>query len=339
MPSETEISHDANRLKAAGWEAFVLAHPHGNFFQLPQAYELFGATPGYTPQVIGLIKDNKVTGILLSVIQRETAAYGFLTARSIVWGGPLVTGTEDAAVLLQAYHQTTQSKAIYAQFRNTFDCSELKPAFKQYGFHFLEHLNYQVATAGATPEQLLARMSKSKARQIRKGLQSAEIVRASTQSEADAFYELLRKMYREKVHKPLPPKLFFDTFFRQTCAQGFGQYLLIKQEGKIIGGIMAPLLPGKAIYEWYIAGLDKTYKEQYPSIMATWAAIEYGAQHQYEHFDFLGAGKPDQDYGVREFKSKFGGELQEHGRFEKVFQPLLMKIGEAGMKLYKHLKK
>jgi hypothetical protein len=35
---------------------------------------------------------------------------------------------------------------------------------------------------------------------------------------------------------------------------------------------------------------------------------------------------------------KFGGELVEFGRFEKVHNKLLMKIGESGFVLYKLIK-
>lgn len=339
MDKAITITSDVALLKDAGWEDFVRQHPDGNFFQLPQAHDLFTNVPGYSPFIIGAISNGKIAGILLSVIQQEDAVYGFLTARAIVWGGPLTKDAATAAQLLKAFNSAIKKKAIYSQFRNIFDCTAIAEAFTEEHFVHPEHLNYLVDTKEKTPEQLLSSMSKSKARQIKKGLTTAEIVTAASQQEVDDFYVLLKQMYKEKVHKPLPPKKFFDYFFTHLVPDGLGQYLLIKHEGKIIGGIMSPIMPGKAIYEWYIAGLDKEYKEQYPSILATWAAIAYGAQHNFNHFDFLGAGKPDQDYGVREFKSKFGGTLVQYGRFEKVYNPLLMKIGETGLKFFKYLKR
>lgn len=57
--------------------------------------------------------------------------------------------------------------------------------------------------------------------------------------------------------------------------------------------------------------------------MATYAAIEYGLKNHLKIFDFMGAGKPSEDYGVRDFKGKFGGELVEHGRFIKINNALL----------------
>ena len=49
----------------------------------------------------------------------------------------------------------------------------------------------------------------------------------------------------------------------------------------------------------------------------------------------MGAGKPDDDYVVRDFKAKFGGQLVEHGRFLHVLNPLFYNIGKIGVKLLK----
>ena len=181
-------------------------------------------------------------------------------------------------------------------------------------------------------------MSKSKSRQIKKGLQSAEIIESTDENEVNDFYQLLQNLYHEKVNKPLAPKEFFNFFRDQLLPKGLGKFLLIRHEGKIIGGIVCPIFPGKAIYEWYIAGMDKEYKEQYPSILSTWAAIAEGQKMNLKHFDFLGAGKPDADYGVRDFKAKFGGELVQFGRYEKIHKPFLMKIGVLGLKILKFIK-
>ena len=54
-------------------------------------------------------------------------------------------------------------------------------------------------------------------------------------------------------------------------------------------------------------------------------------------FDMMGAGKPDEDYGVRDFKARFGGKLVEEGRFVHIAHPLLYKIGKWGVKLLKKI--
>ena len=92
------------------------------------------------------------------------------------------------------------------------------------------------------------------------------------------------------------------------------------------------------VYEWFVCGKDAEIKDIYSSVLATWAAIEYAANEGLTRFDFMGAGKPDQDYGVREFKSKFGGELVNYGRFVRINQKLHYQVGKLGLEILKKVK-
>jgi len=139
----------------------------------------------------------------------------------------------------------------------------------------------------------------------------------------------LLELYKSKVKKPIPSFDFFQKFFENSY---LGKYLLIEYQGKIIGGIMTPVYKD-TIYEWYVCGLDNEFKDQSPSVMATWAAIEYGINNGLKCFDFMGAGKPNEDYGVREFKSKFGGKEVRYGRYVRINNKLMYNIGELGLKL------
>ena len=111
--------------------------------------------------------------------------------------------------------------------------------------------------------------------------------------------------------------------------------MLVKFQEKVIGGMMCPILNNNSIYEWYVCGLDEEYKEQYPSVMATYAAIEHAKKSKIEMFDFMGAGKPNIPYGVRDFKMEFGGKLVEYGRFLYIRNPFLYEIGKLGVKFLK----
>ena len=52
----------------------------------------------------------------------------------------------------------------------------------------------------------------------------------------------------------------------------------------------------------------------------------------------MGAGTPNEAYGVRDFKAKFGGKEVEHGRFLCVTKPILYMIGVIGVKILKAIK-
>jgi hypothetical protein len=72
--------------------------------------------------------------------------------------------------------------------------------------------------------------------------------------------------------------------------------------------------------------------------MVIWSGggIDYATQNGLFRFDMMGAGKPEEGYGVRDFKSKFGGELVEQGRFLCVNNPLLYTVGKKAVSFYKN---
>ena len=111
--------------------------------------------------------------------------------------------------------------------------------------------------------------------------------------------------------------------------------MLVAFEGQIIGGTACVCLPGKAVYEWYVCGKDGRYEHIFPSSLATYSGMRYAADNGYPRFDMMGAGKPNETYGVRDFKARFGGKEVEHGRFLHVSKPLLYAIGVCGVKWIK----
>lgn len=59
---------------------------------------------------------------------------------------------------------------------------------------------------------------------------------------------------------------------------------------------------------------------------------EMGVGNGYRLYDF-GTGRPDVEYGVRDFKAKFGGELVCYGRNTCVHAPRLLWLSERGYRL------
>jgi len=318
-------SHEFNNLTE-----FVLHHPNGNFFQSPAYYNFYKSLPSYEP-ILLISKDDSdnINGALIAVMQKEMGYLkGKLSSRCIVYGGPICDNDESSGLLIDELNTYLKSKVIYTEFRNLFDLSESKDVFEKNGFKYKEHFNFVLEIVSA--EENFKKLNENRRRQIKKSLKSGvEIVSAKEMGEIKEFYLILKKLYKEKVKKPLPDFSFFEQFF---TSPNLGKYLLIKFDGKIIGGIMCPIFK-KTLYEWYVCGLDNEYKDQSPSVLATWAPIEYAAKNGLKYFDFLGAGSADSDYGVREFKSKFGGELVQYGRFLRVNNKLLYKSGKFGLKI------
>ena len=325
------------------WKKLVDESPYATWFQTQEAYQFYAANKGeMTPFACGVERDGELRAVVVGYITREKSAIKqYLTRRAIIIGGPLVADSaneEDVARMLYAiqqpcrliaqspYRPTWRSAPIYIETRNFHDYSQWKEVFEACGFSYQPHLNIQVACNETHA------MSEQRRRQVKKAIgNGATIYEAQSVQEIRDWYQILQQLYREKVRTPLFTEEFFLEFYRK----GWGKYLLVKHEGKIIGGMMCPILEGKAIYEWYVCGLDEEYKDLYPSVMATNAAIEYAKANGLPLFDFMGAGKPNEPYGVRDFKMEFGGELVEHGRFLCVRKSLLFWIGTIGVKWLK----
>ena len=280
---------------------------------------------------------DRLVGVIVGYITRErNAIKQFFTRRAIIIGGPLLAediSNEALSMLLTSLKNLPSLQGgagvglpIYIETRNFHDYSKWKSVFETNGFAYQPHYDIHVHCDAA--HQMSERRQRELKRAIKNG---AEIIEAQSEQQIRDWYRILSQLYREKVRTPL----FSEEFFMQFYREGVGKYLLVKHQGKVIGGMMCPILKSKAIYEWYVCGLDEEYREQYPSVMATYAAIEYAKTNALPLFDFMGAGKPDVPYGVRDFKMEFGGELVEHGRFLCVRKPLLYWIGELGVKLLK----
>ena len=343
------------------WQALIDRSSYATWFQTKEVYEFCAALSSElipfafgieecrgdeTMSQLGDKDGSRLVGVIVGYITRErNAIKQYFTRRAIIIGGPVIdedATTEEITALLNAVKKlqrsdlqpkgrTTATRStglspIYIETRNFHDYSRWKYTFEQNGFAYQPHYDIHVHCNAQH------QMSEQRIRQVKKALKNgATICEAQSEQEIRDWYQILSQLYHEKVRTPL----FSEEFFMQFYREGVGKYLLVKHQGKVIGGMMCPILKSKAIYEWYVCGLDEEYREQYPSVVATHAAIEYAKENGLPLFDFMGAGVPDVPYGVREFKREFGGEMVEYGRFLCVRKPLLYKIGKLGVKLLK----
>ncbi len=325
----------------AAFRQFLEQAPDDNFFQSPEFLKFIEPVHGYQPYLLVAQSDSgAILGSLAGVIQADGGGMkAWFSRRAIVWGGPVLAdhlnGHSQQVVvqLLEALKDSLRGKAIFIEFRNFFDCTALRPAFEACGFQFKPHLNYIVTLDDEAAVQ--ARMSSNRRRQIRASL-GAGATYGEPESEADVrqLYNLLDSLYREKVKKPLPSLDLFLQFWKSPSAKTF----VVKYEGQVIGGSVGPVYANKVIYQWYVCGDNGAIKGVHPSVLASWAPIEYGLKNGIEYFDFMGAGRPDDSYGVRDFKARFGGEEVCHGRFELVLSPSLFRVGKLGLKIYQTIR-
>jgi len=324
-----------NNIPRDKWNKLLSSSPYASPFQTPDFFDLFKSINHLSSMVIAVKDIDTIKALAVITLQKEYGVKGYFSRRAIIYGGPLLfeNDSESLDSLLNAIKSHLERKVIYVEIRNFFDYKHHNAYFIHAGFRYLPWLNYQIKISNF--ENIQSSMSSSRRRQIKKAFkQGVELREATSIEEVKEFYKILHDLYRDKIRKPLYPIEFFNEIFKKN----FGKFLFVFFKEKIIGGIMCPLMPEKAIYEYYVCGLDDEYKKQYPSVMATWAAIEYANQNNIPLFDFMGAGSPDKDYGVREFKSRFGGDLVDHGRFLLILNPFLYYLGRLGMNVLSKFK-
>lgn len=338
------------------WQELIEASATATWFQTPEAYQFYASVPDeMEPFAVGVQCDNKLVGVCVGYItQTKSPLKQFLTRRAIIIGGPLLAddvSEEELTALLEAirnphysepserstatrstasHASDLQAQPIYVEIRNFHDYSRWKSVFAHSGFAYQPHLNFHVDTSSL--EVVDQNLGKSRKRDIRTTIRDGVTpVYQPTIEQVRTYYDILLDLYKTKVKTPLFRWEWFEQLYRCHDAR----FILTKLEGKIVGGTVCMELKGKALYEWFACGIDGVYPHIYPSTYATYLGIKYAAENGCKIFDMMGAGKPEEAYGVRDFKAKFGGELVEHGRFLCVRKPLLYKLGKLGVKLLK----
>ena len=310
------------------WKTLTRESRTGTWFQSPAAYNFFASFPKFlTPFVFALTHNEILRAVCVGFVTRETAVKQLFTRRAIILGGPALAddcSQDEVEELMTAVRSKLQSQAIYIETRNFNDYSPWREAFEKSGFAYRKHLNFHVDCT----LDIKGCLSDNRKRQLNKS--TALINENVNEAEINEWYSILVELYRTKVKTPLWPIEFFLEAYRQRIAQ----FMLVQHNGHIIGGSMV-VTDGKCVYEWFECGLNMVYKEQYPSVKATYAGMEWAKAHGCNRYDMMGAGEPNVPYGVRDFKSEFGGELVEHGRFLCVCKPLLYQLGVLGVKMLK----
>ena len=203
--------------------------------------------------------------------------------------------------------------------------------FEKSGFAYEPHLNFHLDCSNM--QVVENNIGKHRRRYIRLSLKNgATIVDNPSESQMLEFYSLLSELYKTKVKTTLFPRDFFARLFAlESC-----RFVLVQYDDIIIGGSVC-VCTSKTMYEWFACGKDGLYKNVYPSSLTKYAGIKLANEMGCSVFDMMGAGKPNEEYGVRDFKAEFGGKLVEHGRFVCVMDKLLYRLGKVGVAVLKKL--
>jgi len=319
---------------------FVFNHPNGNVFQTIEMYNVYRHSKNHEPVlVIATNTCNDITGVLLAVIQTEHNGFlGSFTARSIIWGGPLVKDNDLEVLdyILKEYNRLIKNKVIYTQFRNLWEWSFSEHnVFKSNGFLPIDHLDI-IHDLSYDSDIILMNMNQGRRKNIKRAIkQNVIFEEISNREEFLSSLHLIVSTYN-RIKLPLPDKTFFCEVYNELQHKGMLKIFKVSFLNKMIG-VRFVLCYKSLIYDWY-AGASESDLDKYPNDLLPYKVMEWGHVNGYKFFDFGGAGKPNKAYGVRDYKLKFGGTLVNYGRYEAIHQPIKMSFAKTVFKGYRIIK-
>jgi serine/alanine adding enzyme len=335
------VIKDYREIERNCWNEFVAGHTHGNIFHTPEMFDLYNSDEKNEPVFLSaLTPEKKICGLMIAYIIREyKGVAGELTSRAIIWGGPLVVDQdpEVTASLLKEFNKICRKKAIYSQFRNLWDVSSLRSIFNQKGYNYEEHLNF-IFDLNKGEEFLWSRIHPTRRKQINRGIKrevKTAVVGSLIMADLESCYKILKAVYIS-AKLPIPDPGFFKSAVQILCPAGYLKAILATHHGEIIGFRFFLSYKG-LLYDWYAGSLHE-HHDKYPNDILPWELMKWGMVNGFSTFDFGGAGKPGVTYGVRDYKLKFGGDMVNFGRFERIHKPFMMILARTGFNIWKFVK-
>jgi hypothetical protein len=317
------------------WNRFVEAHPKGSIFHTSEMVRTFHSAKGHRPLPLAAVDlSGEILALLVAVrVQTLPGPMGRLSSRSILYAEPLCCdGDEGAAALTQliARHDFEMVKQVlFTEVRPCSPPGAERRALEQCGYVQMEYLNHVVDVTKPCNELWLDldRTVRGAIRQCeQRGIQ---IGRVDSATAVDQLYPLLKLSFAH-AKVPLADRSLFDAAFAELHQNGrilaFAAYL-----GDTPVAIDLLLTFKDRVLVWY-AGVQRI-RGVSPCSHLRWFELRWAHDNGFSVYDSGGAGQPDVPYGVRKFKSKFGGRLVQYGRYRRVNSPWRLAIAERAYEL------
>lgn len=335
------IVHDPGEIDERTWRRFVIENEEGNIFQTPGMYKVYLNTERYEPIFTALLdKNENIMALMLGVkISESGRIAGKFSSRIVVYGGPVVSKQGESAILLEkilrAHNIEAKRKAIFTEIRNLSVRPELQYICESINYRHEDHLNIHIdLTVGL--EKLQDDLHKNRRRGLRmaikSGLESFEL----QLDDLENLYSIVQHTY-DRIRILMPPKSLFKSLITILQEQGNARLVGVRFNGELVGvGIF--LIFNDVIYLWYNTD-NRKYSKLGVGEYVIWSTIEWAVEKGFRLFDFGGAGKQGQKYGVRDFKLSIGGDLIELGRLVYTHKRLKSLIARLGYKFWRRYRR
>jgi len=315
------------------WSEFLVRNT-SSVFQTPIMSRVWDNSRNYKTIKKFLIESGKLTALFIShMISEGDGLKGKFSTRAVIPGG-IVHNTDENGIsfLLNDFEETVKKDALYSQIRLLWSDPIQEKVLRDWGWEYEQHLSYHI-DLGLSEEQLISEMKTDKRRAIKRAQKkNLTFLEGREISDIRAFYLMLEETYID-AGVPLADFSFFESIFNLMVSEERAKFFLAKVGDEYAGGRLV-LFHNDTVLDFYAAD-NNELRTFYPNEFLVWNILQWSKKNGYSIFDFYGAGKPSEEYGVREWKKRFGGNEVTHGRFIKIHQPKKLKMGKGMYKMIK----
>jgi serine/alanine adding enzyme len=258
---------------------------------------------------------------------------------SVIYDNPVYTTVHDLILLLKKVREICkQNCCIFLEVRLSEDESIHKVAWEASNFNYRPWYNAVLTINPDWPKCI----SESKWRNIRTSIDLGySFGTCKSLIEIQIVFDIFIEHYR-KINKPLPEKKFFENIYlesnrKNSNPQSTSELFVTRYNNQIIAASVV-FLSSNTAAQFYFASLTNN-KYVHPGSFHQWSMIKWTASRNYKWVDLVGGGDPNINYGVREFKRRFGIKFEEVGRYNLIFRPVHYYFIKIFMKLMVILKK
>lgn len=327
-------------LDQAVWSEFAAATPAGNIFHTPEMFRVFQRAARYHPTCWAAVDSARCPLALLLPVEVAVldGPLRLLSTRAIVYGGalchPSSAGRQALSFLLREYKRHVEGAVIFTELRNQDDTADLQPLLQEEGFCFEGHLNYLIDLA-PTEDELWHRMHRTRRQNVHTAEREGIVIQdVTTPEQVPEAYAVLRAIYHH-INVPLPDESLFDALFADLNPRGMLNMMTARLDHCVVG-VVVNLIYKDRLLAWY-GGSDRTCGPNCANELLNWHSICWARERGLRIYDFGGAGKPDEPYGPRDYKARFGGQLVNYGRNTCVHAPRRLAVSRTGYQLWRRL--
>lgn len=293
--------------------------PGNNTFHSKELFQIYEATPGYSPLLIVATNNGKPVAKLLAAIRKSSPWLpSSIFKQCIVYGtGEFLDDADNKeevfGEMLEHLTQEASRTSFLIEFRNLDN--------SMFGYKYFRANKYfpvnwlRVRNSLHSANQTEERFSPSRIRQIKKGLKNgARVEEAHSVEDIQAFSRMLHKIYSSRIRRHFPDTIFFSHVDTLLARGKQEKIFIVKFKDKVIGGSVC-IYSNENAYLWFSGGMRKTYALQYPGILAVWMSLKDAHERGYRHMEFMDVGLPFRKHGYRDFVLRFGGKQSSTRRW------------------------